>query len=104
MAEQIGKLGVHYGTPSYGRDGKAPAIHDTLVTNVAEAVAKARAFAIPDSDQGSKLMAYLDEIEQTLQPDRLDADYIRALPGSYLNNIANTAQGLAEALSGEDWD
>jgi hypothetical protein len=104
MAEQIGKLGVHYGTPTYERQGKAPAIHDTLAANVAEAVSKARAFAIPDSDQGSKLMAYLDQIEQTLQPDRLDADYIRALPGSYLNNIADTAQGLAEALSGEDWD
>jgi hypothetical protein len=104
MAEQIGKLGVHYDTPTYDRQGKAPAIKDTLTANVAEAVAKARAFAIPDSDQGSKLMAYLDQIEQTLQPDRLDADYIRALPGSYLANIADTAQGLAAALSGEDWD
>ena len=104
MAAQLEKLGVHYDTPSYGRDGKAPAIHDTLVTNVQDALTKARAFAIPDSDQGSKLMAYIDQIEQVLQPNRLDADYLKAMPGSYLANIAETAAGLAEALSGEDWD
>jgi hypothetical protein len=49
-------------------------------------------------------MAYLDQIEQVLQPNRLDADYLKAMPGSYLANIAETAQGLAAALSGEDWD
>lgn len=105
MAEQIGKLSTHYDTPSYQRDGKAaPAIHDTLVTNVQDAMAKARAFAIPETEQGSKLVDYLDQIEQALQPDRLDAGYLKAMPGSYLNRISNTAKGLAEALSAEDWD
>jgi hypothetical protein len=49
-------------------------------------------------------MAYLDEIEESIQPDRLDADYIKGVPPSYLNSLATNASAIAEALSGEDWD
>jgi hypothetical protein len=104
MAAMTKRLSEFNATPSYQRSGKAPAIHETLTSNVVEAIKKARAFAIPDTDQGSKLMAYLDEIEESIQPDRLDADYIKAVPPSYLNNISNSASAIAEALSGEDWE
>jgi hypothetical protein len=104
MADMTKRLSEFNSTPTHQRQGKAPAIRETLASNVAEAVAKARAFAIPDTDQGSKLMAYLDEIEESIQPDRLDADYIKAVPPSYLNNISNNAAAIAAAMSGEDWD
>ena len=103
MATNLNKLRDYHGTPAHARTGKAPAIYDSLVTNVQDAVTKARAFAIPETDAGSKLLAMVDQIEETLNPSSLSADYLKSAP-YHAGLVADRAAELAQALAGEDWD
>lgn len=103
MATNLNKLRDYHDTPAHARTGKAPAIYESLVTNVQDAVAKARAFAIPETDAGSKLLSIVDTIVDTLNPAALSADYLKSAP-YHAGLVADRAAELAQALAGEDWD
>ena len=104
MATNLSKLTEFYRTPEHLRSGKRqPAIYDSLVTNLQDAVAKARAFAIPETESGSKLMDLVDQIEATLNPDALSADLLKSNP-IHAGKVANDAAALAAALDACDWD
>ena len=102
MATNLGKLRDYHGTPAHAR-GKAPSIYDSLVTNLQDAVNKAKDFAIPDTDSGSKLMDMIELIETTINPSSLTADYLKSAP-YHAGIVADRAAELAQALAGEDWD
>ena len=102
MATNLGKLRDYHGTPAHAR-GKAPSIYDSLVTNLQDAVIKAKDFAIPDTDSGSKLMDMIELIETTINPSSLSADYLKSAP-YHAGLVADRAAELAQALAGEDWD
>ncbi len=83
----------------FGTRAKAPGWKSTLTTNVAEAVAKLRTFAIPESGEGSELIEILDDIDRRLAPRHLDTDTIRSsVP--YAEHVAATASTLAAAIEG----
>jgi len=103
MATNLNKLRDYHGTPAHARTGKAPAIYDSLVTNVQDAVTKARAFAIPETDAGSKLLAMVDQIEEALNPSSLTADYLKSAP-YHAGIVADNAAALAAALDACDWE
>lgn len=103
MANNLGKLSAYHKTPEHLRKGKAPAIYDSLATNVQEAIAKARAFAIPETEAGSKLLDLVDQIEEVLNPDDLSADWFKASP-LQAGRIAEDAAALANALDACDWE
>lgn len=102
MATNLGKLRDYHGTPAHAR-GKAPSIYDSLVTNLQDAVNKAKDFAIPETDAGSKLMDMIELIETTINPSSLTADYLKSAP-YHAGIVADRAAELAQALAGEDWD
>ena len=103
MAQNLGKLSEYYRTPEALRPKRQPAIYDSLVTNVQDAVAKARAFAIPETEAGSRLIEMIDQIESTLDPASLDADLLKASP-IHAGKVASDAAALAAALDACDWD
>lgn len=103
MADNLAKLTEHRLKPKTPGN-RAPSIHDTLVTNVTETLDKVKAFAIPDTDQGSKLMDLVDRIESTLNPASLDAELIKTMPPSYTQRIAEQAKSLASLVKEQDWD
>ena len=104
MASNLRKLTEFHKVPEHLRAGKRqPAIYESLVTNLQDAVAKARAFAIPETESGSKLMALVDQIEATLNPDDLSADYFKASL-IHAGQVADNAAALAAALDACDWE
>lgn len=103
IAERMSEWAEWEATPEYQRAErfpnrtKAPALHASLFTNVSQTVTKLREYAIPDTDDGAKLMSILDDIEASLQPDRLTPEAARAtLRGA--ETIADTAGQLANAI------
>lgn len=103
MADNLAKLTEHNLKPKVPGT-RAPSIHDTLVTNVTETLNKVKAFAIPDTDQGSKLMDLVDHIEATLSPSSLNSDMIKQLPPTATQRISEQAKSLASLVEEQDWD
>lgn len=103
MADNLAKLTEHNLKPR-APGTRAPSIHETLVTNVNETVEKIRAFAIPDTDAGSRLMELVDRIETTLNPASMSADMLKSLPPTYTKRISDQARSLAALASEQDWD
>lgn len=105
MAERVGdwaayqNMGDRDREMTFGSRAKAPGWKSSLTTNVAEAVAKLRTFAIPESAEGSELVEILDGIDRRLAPQHLDTDTIRSsIP--YAEHVAETASTLAAAIEG----
>lgn len=103
MATNLEKYRDYLKAPNDQRK-RAPSIYKSLVTNLTEAMDKARSFAIPETEQGSRLIELVDTVKNQLQPHKLDADIIKSAASSYVDQLARTAKGLADMLTGEDWD
>lgn len=103
LAENVGKLAAHKALPD-GSRGRAPAIKDTLVPNVREALDRCRALAVPETELGMKLLTLVEQVEDNLDPDNLDDDLIRNLPAHHAADLAKQAGSLAELIAEQDWD
>lgn len=102
MAKTLGKLSDFHATPFAERTGKTPAVKEALVSNVQDALKKARLYAVPDTDAGSKLADLIDQIESTLNPTSLTTDLIKSSP--YMaKTIGQQASALAEAVEATEW-
>lgn len=86
---------------SLGRT-KAPRITETLFPNVADAVARLRQFALPDSDEGSRLIQMLDDIEKGMAPTKLTPEHVKA-NGDLTKQVADNAANLASVLEELDF-
>jgi hypothetical protein len=69
-AENLSKLDQWFTS----QKGKRPAIHDSLVTNLQDSLIKLRTYAVPNTEEGEKLLALADEIETRLGVGSLKAD------------------------------
>ena len=103
LAENVGKLAAHKAQPD-GSRGRAPAIKETLVPNVREALDRCRALAVPETELGMKLLTLVEQVEDNLDPDNLDDDLIRNLPAHHAADLAKQAGSLAELIAEQDWD
>ncbi len=102
MATNLAKLTDFHATPFADRQGKTPPLRESMVTNIQDALKKARVYAVPDTDAGSKLIALIDQIEQTINPDSLNTDLLKGSP--YIaRTIGKQASSLAEAIEDTDW-
>lgn len=104
MSERVGEwaryqvMSERQREAEFGSRAKAPGWKSTLTTNVQDAVAKLREFALPDTEEGSRLLVLLDEIDARLVPSALDTDIIRTSVG-YAEHVANTAGQLQAAIA-----
>lgn len=102
MATNLAKLTDFHATPFADRQGKTPPLRESMVTNIQDALKKARVYAVPDTDAGSKLIALIDQIESTINPDTLNTDLLKGSP--YIaRTIGKQANALAEAIEDTDW-
>jgi hypothetical protein len=102
MATNLTKLTEYHATPMADRTGNTPPLRESMITNLQEAIKKARTYAVPDTDAGSKLIALIDQIEDSLNPDRLNTDTLKGSP--YIaRTVASKASSLAEAIEDTDW-
>lgn len=76
---------------------KAPRISDSMVLNLRDIVAKARVYAIPETQEGTTLLSLADQIEETLEVDRFDSeDFKSSIP--LARSTASKAASLAAAI------
>ena len=102
MATNLTKLCDYHATPFADRQGNTPPLRESMIGNLQEAIKKARLYAVPDTDAGSKLIALIDQIEQTINPDTLNTDLLKGSP--YIARaIGKQANALAEAIEDTDW-
>lgn len=96
MANNLGELTKFHDGDAQGRS-RAPKIYPSLVTNVREAIEKARIYAIPETSEGTTLLSLADQIEETLEVDRFDSeDFKTSIP--LARNTAIKAASLAAAI------
>lgn len=102
MAERVGALVEWEDTPEHLRADKlgrtkAPAIRESLFTNVASASKKIKEFAIPETEEGHAILQLVDDIETYLAPDRTNPDMVK---GSMhrAERMVEEARSLAAAL------
>jgi hypothetical protein len=104
MAERVGEWARYQAMSErdreaeFGSRAKAPGWKSTLTTNVTDAVAKLREFALPDTREGAQLLVLLDEIDETLTPQALDTESIRSSV-RYAEHVAATAAQLQGAIA-----
>lgn len=101
MVTNITKLADYRDNP----EGKRKAsIYDTLTTNITDTLDKVRAYALPDTEAGSRLLAMADKIEEELSPHELNPDVINSLPSYQARTLASRASALADALRSSDFE
>lgn len=102
MATNLSKLAEYKTDPS--RFTKQTPIFESMVTNVTDALDKIRAYALPDTEAGSRLMDMVDKIEAELAPQDLNPDVIKSAPTYLTRTLASKASALADALSSSDFE
>lgn len=70
MASNLTKLDQWFSS----QDGRRPAIYDSLVTNLQDSLIKLRTYAIPNTEEGERLLALADDIESRLDIGSMKAE------------------------------
>lgn len=93
MANQMHKLNEHLCSQS----GPRPKIYDSLVANVQKATKKLRTYALPDTDEGQRLIDWADRIEAELKLDRIDMNELKG-DAEQAAELAANSRALATEL------
>lgn len=102
MATNLSKLAEYKTDPS--KFTKQTPIFESMVTNITDTLDKVRAYALPDTEAGSRLMDMVDKIEAELSPQDLNPDVIKSAPTTLTRTLASRASALADALASSDFE
>lgn len=97
MASNLSRLVEWHNTDEGSRQKRQPAIYDSLFKNVEHAVDKLRSFAIPETEEGSRMLEIAEHIDASLRPGELEADQVRT-DLSLAEQQAQRAQAAAAAI------
>lgn len=99
MAGNLSRLVDWHNTDESSRSTRQPAIYDSLFANVEHAVSKLRAFAVPETDEGARMIEVADTIEANLLSERTDAEALRTnlpMAQEHAEKAAAAAQAIEE--------
>ncbi len=81
--------------------GKRPSVYDSLVTNVQDSINKMRDYALPETNQGVRLLDLADEVEKRLNLTNINSSQFK----SNHSQTVQTAEAAAEVRDLlEGWD
>jgi hypothetical protein len=101
MAGNLGKYAEHLAAPEDTR-GRAPAVYDSLFTNVSDLVAKIRTYAIPETEDGSTLLALADQAQDMLRLGEIGAEHVKG-NAPLARQQAKAARVLSAAIESTDF-
>lgn len=98
MADQLTKLSEWFSH----QQGKRPRIFDSLVTNVQDGLDKLREYALPETDDGVRILALCDQIEARLA---LNTDTVETIKtsASEARRLARAASDIDDLVAGLDF-
>jgi len=94
MADNLARLDQWFST----QQGKRPPIYETLVTNLRDSLAKLRAYALPDTPAGAKLLDLARDVEGRLDLSTLSASDLKN-DHTIARRTAKEASTLADSIS-----
>ena len=97
MASNLSRLVEWHNSSDDQRSKRQPAVYESLFTNVEHAASKLRAFAIPETQEGSRMLEIAEAIEATLRPGDVHAEDVRT-DLTLAEQAASRAEAMANAI------